>query len=202
MKTTCSVPGCAKREKARGWCSMHYFRWAKHGDPLVGRSNTPSGVPAAFLNTAISYSGDDCILWPYAKNNAGYGQINMGRGFKKLAHRFVCESINGPPPTATAFAVHSCGNGHLGCVTPKHLRWATPKENSADMIRHGRSTRGTASFANKLSERAALEIYRRARAGEPQLNLAVEYGVSQTAVSKIYLGKTWRWLTQFATEAA
>lgn len=32
---TCSVEGCEKRVKNRGWCSMHYERWRKHGDPLT-----------------------------------------------------------------------------------------------------------------------------------------------------------------------
>lgn len=28
---TCSIDGCAKPVKARGWCAMHYWRWKKHG---------------------------------------------------------------------------------------------------------------------------------------------------------------------------
>lgn len=31
----CSIEGCEKRVKNRGWCSMHYERFRKHGDPLV-----------------------------------------------------------------------------------------------------------------------------------------------------------------------
>lgn len=29
----CSVEGCGKKEMARGWCSMHYTRWTRYGDP-------------------------------------------------------------------------------------------------------------------------------------------------------------------------
>lgn len=29
----CKIPGCGKTQVARGWCSMHYYRWQKHGDP-------------------------------------------------------------------------------------------------------------------------------------------------------------------------
>lgn len=29
----CTIPGCDKRSMARGWCSKHWQRWQKHGDP-------------------------------------------------------------------------------------------------------------------------------------------------------------------------
>lgn len=31
----CSIPECDRQYYARGWCSKHYVRWKKHGDPLV-----------------------------------------------------------------------------------------------------------------------------------------------------------------------
>lgn len=31
----CSVEGCEREARARGWCMKHYHRWWKHGDPLV-----------------------------------------------------------------------------------------------------------------------------------------------------------------------
>lgn len=30
---TCSVDGCARPVKSRGWCQAHYFRWRRKGDP-------------------------------------------------------------------------------------------------------------------------------------------------------------------------
>ncbi len=34
----CSLEGCDRPvlNKARGWCSPHYQRWQRHGDPLAG----------------------------------------------------------------------------------------------------------------------------------------------------------------------
>jgi hypothetical protein len=31
----CSVDGCPQPTKGRGWCSTHYWRWKKHGDPVA-----------------------------------------------------------------------------------------------------------------------------------------------------------------------
>lgn len=30
-KGTCSIEGCGKPHYGRGWCSMHYWRWRRHG---------------------------------------------------------------------------------------------------------------------------------------------------------------------------
>ncbi len=32
----CSVTDCDKPHFGRGWCSAHYTRWRRHGDPLGG----------------------------------------------------------------------------------------------------------------------------------------------------------------------
>lgn len=42
----CSVPDCAAPVKTRGFCSSHYMRWWRYGDPLVvRRDSTPTGAP-------------------------------------------------------------------------------------------------------------------------------------------------------------
>lgn len=41
---TCAVEGCEGTVKARGWCSMHYSRWQKDGDPgPAERFRAPAG---------------------------------------------------------------------------------------------------------------------------------------------------------------
>lgn len=40
----CSIEGCERTHFGRGWCSMHYKRWWKHGDPLGGKPQWASGI--------------------------------------------------------------------------------------------------------------------------------------------------------------
>lgn len=36
MRGLCTVDGCDRDHAAQGMCLMHYKRWKKHGDPLLG----------------------------------------------------------------------------------------------------------------------------------------------------------------------
>lgn len=192
----CSVQDCDNDAFSRTWCRKHYMRWWTHGDVnKVLEKHALAGEPAAFLEKAKTYRGDECLIWPYATNGDGYGQINIGNGKKAVVSRLVCEDANGPAPSGTHQAAHSCGNGNSGCVTRLHLRWATPIQNQSDMIAHGRSQRGTKAFCNKLTEAQVIEVYRRVTDGENQYILASEFSIAQTAVSKIKRGKLWGWLT-------
>ena len=41
----CSVSGCEKDEKQKGWCWGHYSRWRKYGDPESCKRATPEMNP-------------------------------------------------------------------------------------------------------------------------------------------------------------
>lgn len=46
---TCSVEGCGKPARRRGWCGAHHQRWLRHGDPLRGgpllrQGSSPDGL--------------------------------------------------------------------------------------------------------------------------------------------------------------
>ena len=49
----CSISGCERSAKARGWCQMHWHRWWLHGNPntvLRNTRKTEPQKPCAFLN--------------------------------------------------------------------------------------------------------------------------------------------------------
>lgn len=86
---TCSIDGCAKPHYARGMCSTHNWRMRHKGDPhAAGPTGTPYSAPLAFIDLAVASGTDECILWPYAINDNGYGKVNVG-GRQCNAHRVV-----------------------------------------------------------------------------------------------------------------
>lgn len=184
---TCSIEGCNRQHLARGWCRAHYLRWFRHGDPLAG--GTPYGEPQEYFRTVvIAYNGDDCLFWPYGKNVYGYAMMGG-----EYVSRLVCEEENGPPPSDNLDAAHSCGKGHLGCVSRRHLSWKTRAENLADKIEHGTDSRGERCHFAKLTERDVLAI-RAAVNHRKQREIAQEYDIDQSTVSDIVRRKSWFWL--------
>lgn len=128
----CTVQGC-DRTTDRGYlCARHEFRKRKNGHPLAGRAF--KGEALAFLQALVGHEGHGCVFWPFG---VGYGALRVD-GKKVTATRHMCALAHGDPPKPNLDAAHSCGNGHLGCVNPNHLRWATRSENVADAMNHGR----------------------------------------------------------------
>jgi hypothetical protein len=187
-KRICSISGCNKPIQARGWCKRHYQRWRNHGNPLAGR--TFNGEPGQFLKIAVSHRGDECLIWPFSRNPAGYGNTSVN-GRWKVVSRLVCELVNGAPPSDRHQAAHFCGKGGEGCVSGSHVRWVTPKENQADRYKHGTDAAGSKNTAAKLSEKEIVEI--RSLIGRiSQEKIAEKFGVTQTLISKIKVGKLWQ----------
>ena len=191
----CGIEGCKKNAHwktgaARNMCPMHYNRWKKTGDPHG--VTTAKGALMQFLTDHLEYDGDDCVLWPFSSNSHGRGTIGWG-GKISPASRVMCILAHGEPEDAQLQAAHSCGNGHLSCVNPNHLRWATHVENQMDRIEHGTTNRGERCGSSKLTQDQVIEI--RMMAGQRQQKIiAQEFGVSGSTVGDIIHRRTWWWL--------
>ena len=136
-----------------------------------------------------------CWVWMGAANKHGYGLIGRGRrgdGNEK-AHRAAYRLYRGDIPEKKIM-LHKCGNPN--CVNPWHLEPGTHKENSADMIRMGRHFQPDNSCENakwrKLNSEAVLDI-RAHKGGKKGTGtvLAQKYGVSKSAIYRIWEGKNW-----------
>jgi hypothetical protein len=114
-------------------------------------------------------------------------------GKTKYVHRLACEHANGPPPTPTHEAAHSCNNGHLKCVSPKHVTWKTKSENNIDRELCGKGVRGERSRFAKLTEQQAIEIIS-LKGAMLQREIAEMFGISSSAIQQIHYGNNWAWL--------
>lgn len=190
-RKTCSIAGCASPHFGHGWCNMHYMRWYRNGDPMKGAdTRAGTGEPERFFNdVVVPFSGEECLLWPYNRAGDGYGRLRRGVKQERVA-RLSCESRNGPPPSPDHEAAHRCGNGHNGCCNPGHLYWATHKENMKDRDRHGRTAHGARIGSAKLTKADVLSIYA-LKGVKSQREVAEMFGVSQSQVSRIQIGKSW-----------
>lgn len=133
----CTIDGCERPKRTRGWCNMHYQRWLKHGDPEAQRYAPKMPVEERFWSKVNKT--ETCWMWTDVPGSHGYGQFHF-EGSPKLAHRISYQWSNGPIPDlmqidhACHNEDHSCPGGkrckHRICVRPSHLEPVTPRENS------------------------------------------------------------------------
>ena len=129
-------------------------------------------------DVALPYHGDDCLIFPFGRARDGY--CNVGRQGKSIkVHRLLCQRIHGDPPTPKHHAAHSCGNGHLGCVNPRHLSWKTPSENFLEGQQHPRYKLNAAKVAEIRASNELAHV------------LAPRYGVTEATIRKVKSGKLW-----------
>ena len=117
----CSVDGCGKPVKQRGWCAMHYSRWYKHGDVAW----EPPTLAERFWSHVDR--GDGCWTWTGAVAPAGYGRCTRPGGGTMVAHVFAWEQSTRRTKPVDLELDHLCRN--VACVRPDHLELVTGLEN-------------------------------------------------------------------------
>lgn len=185
---TCTMDGCENPHFGMGLCAAHYTRNRRHGSPSGG--GTSRGEPLAWLCAHQNHDGDECLLWPYARGGGGEAVVTF-EGRQRSAAPVMCEMTHGPAPSLLHECAHSCGKGHLGCINPKHLRWATRSENHQDKHEHGTMPRGSTHPWSILTE----DQVRLIRASdEPGYKIAPKFGVDKATIYAIRKRKIWKWL--------
>lgn len=80
---------------------------------------------------------DGCWVWTASTSKTtGYGWYRL-EGKTVSAHRLICRSFHGEPPSGMNYALHFCDN--RACVNPGHLRWGSAQDNTNDMFSRGRN---------------------------------------------------------------
>jgi hypothetical protein len=150
------------------------------------------GAALEWLRSHVSEDGEGCLIWPFNRNNQGYGYLTAW-GSRVLAHRLMCELAHGAPATGNLEAAHNCGGGRKGCCHPQHLEWKTTAENEADKLSHGTHNRGERNGQAKLTADDVRAIRRMAGA-MTQEAIGRAFGVSRFLVSLILRRERWAWL--------
>jgi len=177
----CQAPDCTRTAQAADLCVMHYLRRRANG--TFETKQAPKLTRRAFMDAAIASETDDCILWPFGKDTAGYGTINID-GNRGTVNRQVCERVYGA--ANGRLSRHSCHN--KACINPRHLSWGTPMQNVHDSIAVGAMQRGERNGHARLTEGDISEI-RSSNATAKEL--AERIGVSAAYVRQIRRRERW-----------
>ena len=127
---TCGVADCSNSAVTRGWCSAHYQRWQRWGDP-VGKNamvDRVSAHPVRFWS--LVNKGPECWVWNGTRTDKGHGLFHYtevkGHPVQETAHRYAYKQLVGPIPEGLHLD-HLCRNPP--CVNPDHTEPVTPREN-------------------------------------------------------------------------
>lgn len=123
-------------------------------------------------------------------SNRGYPRIMLkSKGHHLSVHKLVLEAFRGP-----------CPEGHEACHANdikadnrlSNLSWGTPSQNQHDAIRNGKSQVGELKPNAKLKNSQISEIRLKLENNGCIAHIARNYGVSESAIRNIKLGKSWR----------
>lgn len=187
-KRICSVKDCDRPHYGRGFCSLHWDRWSRHGDPLV-RRGAANGELMAWLRDAVQTRdrSTGCWEWPFARRALGHGYIEY-EGHNYTAHA-VALILSGSPRPGRLHALHSCDNPP--CCNPAHLRWGTDADNRSDSVQRHRTPRGENHSCTTLTAEDVLAIRADQRLHRV---IAAEYGITKSSVGDLKHRRSWKHL--------
>jgi len=119
-------------------------------------------------------------------------RADSGKLIRRYGSHFVLLAFTGEKPAGME-ACHE--NGDCTNDSATNLRWDTSTANKADMLKHGTRIRGQAHNKSKVTDAQADEIIERRKQGEKLKSLAIEFGVTESAISFISKGKRNKCLT-------
>lgn len=141
-----------------------------------------------FMEKVCPEPNSGCWLWMGASTSNSTCNLEYGRfrysGRVMGAHRVSYLLFNGPL-VGREIVRHKCDNPY--CVNPEHLIKGSYSDNRID-----RNIRNHRDRLKKLSIENVRNIHIEYRGGILTKKLADKYGVSETTISSIVTGKTWK----------
>lgn len=189
----CAIPDCTGSVYSRGWCSIHYWRWHRHGDPLIllkphsfhGKTSKtePNGTP-----TYVSWHA---MRQRVRDKNTAYAKRYVDRGIGcdprwDLFENFLADMGERPPDPEgwtsrkSYWSLDRIDNDKG--YGPDNCRWATPSEQQ----------RGQRDRKAKLTIDQVLEIRQRRETGEMAKDIAPLFKIAVSTVYAIADRRTWK----------
>ena len=131
----------------------------------------------------------DCLVWTGARNRNGYGMIYIHhtRPWSWKLHRVVWGLVYKKEIPVGMCVLHSCDNPP--CCNPIHLRIGTPRENTRDLMERG--TFYSVQPRRKLSQEQVQKIRLLKGSSLSQHKIALDFGINQAQISRIWALKAW-----------
>ena len=132
---------------------------------------------------------NECIEWTGTTfKKTGYGR-RWFQGKDTTAHKAAFIEHHGREPVG--LVRHTCDNRL--CCNVEHLTEGSPQDNMNDMVSRGRSKKGERHWNHKLTEDQISEILKNRETREvTQRSLARKFGVSESTITHVIKGRTWR----------
>ena len=186
---------------------------------LPKRIEIPNGQPGIEYRLIPGFpgyaAGDDGSIWSQRVNGKGtyfglwhklkphlpraranqrslYQKVSLlfdGRSITRTVHTLIALTWLGPKPIDKQVR-HL--NGNKLDHRPSNLAYGTSLEDSDDRRRHGTIPNGERHGRARFSISQINDIRSRYAAGEKQVHLAKEFGITQSQISAIVLRKTWK----------
>ena len=140
-----------------------------------------------------------CWIWQKAlkfcvRGTHRYGWVTY-KNKQMAAHRLAWVLFKDEQLTSSDYICHKCDVP--SCVNPDHLFKGTPADNTQDMVKKGRQSKGSVRkdngqyCATKLTAEQVNEIRNLLDEKVTQVKIAAMYGLNQSTVSHIKNGVSW-----------
>lgn len=125
-------------------------------------------------------------------HNGGYRRYRLmkdGRVHWASANRIVAFAFRGVPSEPNMVAMHL--NNIKSDNREVNIAWGTPMENQRQRVADGTSNRGERNVWSVLTDDQVVALRIARSEGASLADLALQYSVTMTAISKICTGNTW-----------
>lgn len=179
---TCTI--CGGKHQAKNLCGKHYTELKRRLNGNLPHPTLHMTMKEKLNHYSALNQATGCILW-VGRISKGYGRMKV-EGKSVSAHRVSWQTHNGEIPSGL-WVLHKCDTPL--CINPSHLFLGTCIENIIDRDTKGRQIRGEHHIQSKLTELQVIAIRNDAR---NNCAVALDYGVSNTTVSRIRLLQLWK----------